>query len=738
MDAFFLELCKSEDHVSAERAAKLICKMEALATVTVDEEERGDLTSHSCPGYRPKTGLLIKHHRASNTWYRLGYFADEDSARVAARHWVVSIGRGGTPASVQEECKAMGHRRTARADADAADAPSEPLQPSGATISSGASITEAAPQPLPPTPPSRKRKTQLALAPYSPPLPPAPTPPNLKRKKPLATAADSPSVPPAPTSRTATMRLSCRVDTPSQTPPLLPPEKAAHTCDTSMNDKGAERIVEWLKQSKPGGILGDHMGCGKTHTFLSAACLGRDRNIFSVDKPILVVAPSKMVGEWGGEFRRWKPGMRLFYSSECIDGIESTRTDWDEAEVLLGNSSQPPPPIGGASTRRCTRAGWPPKCWIRVVSYECYWSIDRMENEIFPRDVRLVAFDEVKGFENRESRTAGILREWRGKWTPELFVLPIAGTFFSPSCTNACNYLKCIGFDDVAPNTTSILQKLDECLLRRKEQCNWSVEITDVQFHLRSCQHQHYCQIMGDLSSYGTAAYAAPALLRACTHTHPDPSKRQSSPASFGLDSLLDGSPKMKWLLQFLVKVLADPSQRVLIFADSAHSRRLLYHFFEFVVGNRDTGGDRDRRLTGLNEALFAASVPTIAAATSPGDVRKALRQFSSPKCLSPVLIATALSGGRGLNVPCVTKIIFWDFPRSTRAWWQCVYRALRPPRPTHQVLHVYNLLMMQTIEEGYYQARWARAGLSEALLPARDLIANPDLLRAQREMLDE
>mmetsp|Transcript_76963 Transcript_76963/g.230934 ORF Transcript_76963/g.230934 Transcript_76963/m.230934 type:complete len:105 (+) Transcript_76963:58-372(+) len=76
------------------------------------------------------------------------------------------------------------------------------------------------------------------------------------------------------------MRLSCRVDTPSQTPPLLPPEKAAHTCDTSMNDKGAERIVEWLKQSKPGGILGDHMGCGKTHTFLSAASLPAPLEIF--------------------------------------------------------------------------------------------------------------------------------------------------------------------------------------------------------------------------------------------------------------------------------------------------------------------------------------------------------------------------------------------------------------------------------------------------------------------------
>lgn len=701
VDVFFLELCKSGSHTIAEQAAKEICKLEALATEAVDEEERGDLLSHSCPGYSPNTGVLRKQHR--RTWYRLGYFADEDAARVAARHWVTLIARGWNPAIVLEQCRAMSNRKSLHSDPGPANANSAALQPIGAASSSGSSITEAAPKPVSPSPPSQKRKGQLALAPYSPDGPPAPTPPNRKRKEPLALAPYSPPVPP----------------------------------DTSMNEDGAARILQWVNQSMPGAILGDHMGCGKTHTFILLASLGRDCNIFSINNPILVVAPSKQVGDWGGEFRRWKPEMRLFYSAECIDGMESTRADWDVAEVLLGNSSQPPQPIGGASTRQGTRVGWPPKCWIRVVSYDFYWSMDRMEDEIFPQHVRLVAFDEVKGFENYDSRTAGILREWRAKWTPTLFVLPIAGTFFSPSCTNACNYLKCMGFNDVAPNTSSILQKLPTCLLRRKEQCNWSVDIKDVESHLRPGQHQHYCQIMGTLSTYGSAAYAAPALLRTCTHIHPDHTKRQSSPADFGLDDLLQGSPKLDWLLLFLIKVLANRKERVLIFADSTHSRRLLFHFFEFVVGNCDND-NRNPRLTVLDEAMFAASVPTIAASTSPRDVRKALSEFSSQSSLSPVLIATATSGGRGLNVPCVTRIIFFDVPKSVRAWWQCIYRGLRPPRLPHQVLYVYNLVMKQTIEEGYYQARWARAGLSEALLPSGDLVANSGDLCAQREMLDE
>ena len=275
VDVFFLELCKSGSHTIAEQAAKEICKLEALATEAVDEEERGDLLSHSCPGYSPNTGVLRKQHR--RTWYRLGYFADEDAARVAARHWVTLIARGWNPAIVLEQCRAMSNRKSLHSDPGPANANSAALQPIGAASSSGSSITEAAPKPVSPSPPSQKRKGQLALAPYSPDGPPAPTPPNRKRKEPLALAPYSPPVPP---------------DT-----------------DTSMNEEGAKTILDWINDSKPGGILGDNMGCGKTHTFIRAACLGRTCNIFGVHRPILVVVPSKMVSMWGCEFQRWKPGV---------------------------------------------------------------------------------------------------------------------------------------------------------------------------------------------------------------------------------------------------------------------------------------------------------------------------------------------------------------------------------------------------------------------------------------------
>lgn len=304
-----------------------------------------------------------------------------------------------------------------------------------------------------------------------------------------------------------------------------------------------------------------------------------------------------------------------------------------------------------------------------------------------------------------------------------------------------CLILRCLGFDDVEPNTCSILKKLDECLLRRNEQRNWCIQSTTVWSGLRRCQHDHYCKIMGALSNYSSAAFAAAVLLRTCTHTHPDPTKRDSSPASFRFDELLKGSPKLEWLLRFLVDVFADHghlTERLIIFADSDHSRRILYHFFEYVVGNRCDDNGRDARLGCLNEALFAASVPTIAGTSTPSDTAKALSQFASSNSESPVLIATSTSGGRGHNVPCTTRIVFWDVPPSSRAWLQCIYRGLRPPRPIDRTLYVYNLVMRDTVEEGYYTARWARAGLSDALMPQDDLGATRAALCAQREMLDK
>eukprot|EP00966_Prymnesium_polylepis_P015257 352902-Prymnesium_polylepis.1 len=49
------------------------------------------------------------HYRrkVGKTWFHLGYFPDEDAARLAVRHWKVAIARDLDPHTVAQQCRAM-------------------------------------------------------------------------------------------------------------------------------------------------------------------------------------------------------------------------------------------------------------------------------------------------------------------------------------------------------------------------------------------------------------------------------------------------------------------------------------------------------------------------------------------------------------------------------------------------------------------------------------------------------
>lgn len=74
--------------------------------------------------------------------------------------------------------------------------------------------------------------------------------------------------------------------------------------------------------------------------------------------------------------------------------------------------------------------------------------------------VRLVAFDEVRGFEDPSSRTSSILREWRQVAPRPLFVLAIAGTLFGASPDNACNFVHNLGYSACTPTCESVADHL--------------------------------------------------------------------------------------------------------------------------------------------------------------------------------------------------------------------------------------------------------------------------------------
>jgi hypothetical protein len=75
----------------------------------------------------------------------------------------------------------------------------------------------------------------------------------------------------------------------------------------------------------------------------------------------------------------------------------------------------------------------------------------------------------------------------------------------------------------------------------------------------------------------------------------------------------------------------------------------------------------------------------------------------------TPLLLLSALAGGRGLNVPSATHMLFFDLPSTFRVYSQCRARALRCTRSPLLPLEVSMLNTPSTVEEGEYYALWAR-----------------------------
>ena len=69
------------------------------------------------------------------------------------------------------------------------------------------------------------------------------------------------------------------------------------------------RWLRYLWQAGLGGILADDMGLGKTLQVLSVVLAAAENG--ELDEPVLVVAPTSVVGTWAGEAARFAPGLRV-------------------------------------------------------------------------------------------------------------------------------------------------------------------------------------------------------------------------------------------------------------------------------------------------------------------------------------------------------------------------------------------------------------------------------------------
>ncbi|MEA5053472.1 MAG: SNF2-related protein, partial [Propionicimonas sp.] len=69
------------------------------------------------------------------------------------------------------------------------------------------------------------------------------------------------------------------------------------------------RWLSFLWRCGLGGILADDMGLGKTLQVLAVVAAAAERG--DLDHPVLVVAPTSVVGTWAGEAERFAPGLRV-------------------------------------------------------------------------------------------------------------------------------------------------------------------------------------------------------------------------------------------------------------------------------------------------------------------------------------------------------------------------------------------------------------------------------------------
>ncbi|KAE8765282.1 DEAD/DEAH box helicase, partial [Georgenia thermotolerans] len=96
-------------------------------------------------------------------------------------------------------------------------------------------------------------------------------------------------------------------------PPPVPAGLAAHLRPYQLD---GYRWLSYLWEAGLGGILADDMGLGKTVQTLAAVCRAKETG--RLEAPVLVVAPTSVVGNWAAEAARFAPGLTVRAVTETV------------------------------------------------------------------------------------------------------------------------------------------------------------------------------------------------------------------------------------------------------------------------------------------------------------------------------------------------------------------------------------------------------------------------------------
>jgi superfamily II DNA or RNA helicase len=108
-----------------------------------------------------------------------------------------------------------------------------------------------------------------------------------------------------------------------------PPDPVGFDAELRPYQRDGFQWLAFLWRHRLGGILADDMGLGKTIQTLAMVCHAREAG--DLPAPILVVAPTSVVGNWAHEAQRFAPGLKV-----CAVTETSARRDTALAEDVTG------------------------------------------------------------------------------------------------------------------------------------------------------------------------------------------------------------------------------------------------------------------------------------------------------------------------------------------------------------------------------------------------------------------
>jgi len=440
------------------------------------------------------------------------------------------------------------------------------------------------------------------------------------------------------------------------------------------------RGLAWLRflaELEVGGILADDMGLGKTVQVLAHVLDERARG--ALDGPVLVVAPTSLVGNWCAEAARFCPEWRVLALQGPRKRRQALWETLDQADLVVTT----------------------------------YALMQRDLAALKAHDLGLLVLDEAQAIKNAASQTARAVRELEARRTLAMTGTPLENHLgelwaqldaVAPGVLGSAQWFgrhfrRPIEREGDSERRRQLSRRIAPLMLRRtkdqvltelpeKTETRREVELSGAQRELyeslRLAQHQRVQQSIAERGLSGSGIVMLDALLKL----------RQvcCDPRLVKLDSArkIQRSAKLDQLRE-LLPPLIEEGRRILVFSQFTEMLALIGKALEhdgiaFATLTGETPGEqRTQRVTRFQQ----------------GEV--------------PVFLISLKAGGVGLNLTAADTVIHYD------PWWNPAVEAQATGR-AHRLgqqnpVFVYKLVCAGTVEERITELQARKAELATSIL---------------------